>query len=111
MSSETVFIAATPYDGMKTVTLTADTWHQHIQPQRPALRDRPQWIQATVTAPTAVCVGTSDENNYCFVNHGLVTATGHPLVVFVNGEGLVDTAGFRRDFATLAGKTVLWRPS
>jgi hypothetical protein len=106
-----LFTVQTPYPARPTVTLTHDTWYTHIQVHRPALKERPQWLQASASAPTAVCAGGTDApGNICFVNQGITTGSGAPLVVFVNEEGLIDTAGFRHDFADLSKKTVLWMP-
>jgi hypothetical protein len=110
VTDSVVFTVATPFSAVPVATLTVETWYTHIQLHRPQLVDKSHWLSATLSAPTAVCEGTTDGTNFVFVNQGLTTGTGTPLAVFVNQEGLVDSAGFRRDFGVLTRKTVLWLP-
>ena len=107
-----LFTVATPYPALPNVTLFADTWQNHIVPQRPYLLGHADWLSGTLAAPSAVCAGTTNPGYLAFVS-GAIVSSGRrsPFVVFVDPiDRIVVTAGYRIDYRDLGAHTVLWVP-
>src|ERR1700730_3337783 len=89
----------TPYSGAPQVSLLQQTWSEHLQ-YHPELEGLEQTVQSTLSAPSLVCAGTSDQRNVVFVNQNVTSSHSRsPFVVIVNPEAaLVDSMGYRQGF-------------
>lgn len=99
----------TPYFAAARVVLYADSWERKIGQRTDFQLD---WISTTLSRPACVVRGTTNFAHWGFISdHHASIRTGSPLVVFVSGLEYphpVVSVGFRRDFRSLEGHTVLW---
>jgi hypothetical protein len=108
-----LFTVATPLQSAQTVVCYHDTWEIHLPATRRDLGT--QIVMDTLSAPTVILQGTTNQGYVVFLNQALTSASSKsPFAVIVDPEGnplpAVASFGFRRDFTDLSGHSVLWLP-
>ena len=107
-----VFTVTTPVPIAPDVTLWDNTWNHHIQVNHPEMVGKLSNMQATLSAPTAVCTATNPDY-MMFINHQELNQLGHPLVVCVSsvdssGKPAVVTAYHGKKYKNLGNVQVIW---
>ncbi|MHC2016290.1 hypothetical protein [Methylobacterium sp. CM6247] len=112
ISRQTQFIAITPYPGATQVVCYADTWVKKLVQRVPI--ETPTIVQATLSTPTAVVAGTTNQDYIAFVSASHSSGSGSPFVVFVDPQAnplaAVASVGHRKDFKDLQQHELLWSP-
>lgn len=107
-----LFSVATPFPAAPSVTLFEDTWTEHIVRNHLEMAGKEAEVQAVVTAPTVILVGTANPSYVAYVNDMVTSSRGTPLAVIVDPqEQVICTAYYHRSFRVISPEQVLWSPS